>query len=789
MTSLVATAAQSLKGSAPDLSAQQWETLLTPDMLQQTLQQAISSLPQDAATDPAVGGINGGAAQVSRESTARLYAATASVLGYLAQKDPNSSNALFFTNSAPWQEQLVTISPFTGFSDLIVQAVLSPVGLLHIYRQYFFELNSFLGPASGHVWLSPGGTVELVEVNIRKTLVERTTEVSQEITTKSELATTTQDELSDAVKQENSENIKFGASASGGFNVLVAHGEASATFNLDTSRKTASETTHKQTRQQSEKLSSEIRRNYKTTFRTVTEVTDTSSRRYVLQNTTDKLVNYELRRKMREVGVQLQHISTQLCWQYYVDNPGNYLAISNLVHVAKPEDAEPSQPPPDAPAPLANEEVNYNANFQFIVDTAKSKNPGHSNAPNTTYINGVSYDDFGNVTNEIVIVYEQSFAYKPPVGKQLQSVAAAGTPIQKIDPSKDAPNPFEFQILPLSAQDQKDGKFTIRATHVNFRRQPYVPIAVKLIFAETDDNYKVRQQAYDQKQGEYTEAKARAQHEAFVKAVRERIKLAGDVKTRVYQDLREEERHVVFRRILEALTQDMGQTDKHITAELIRQLFDVDSMMYFVAPDWWEPNKKYYYGQNFSQPPSTNEPYTLGESDKLGWDGVKGQSLEKYLITEDSKPAPMGASLGWLLQLDGDNLRNAFLNSAWVKAVLPIRPGKEKEALDWLRNHTVEGNKNLNALYQLQENDPQDWQGKTIGEVLDILAQKIKELYEEAKKVNPSTHNLPTETVFEYGFDPLQGGVRVNAEPYEVFDQWIEVLPTDQVVAVEYQAQ
>ena len=45
---------------------------------------------------------------------------------------------------------------------------------------------------------------------------------------------------------------------------------------------------------------------------------------------------------------------------------------------------------------------------------------------------------------------------------------------------------------------------------------------------------------------------------------------------------------------------------------------------------------------------------------------------------------------------------------------------------------------------------------------------------------------LATETVFENGFDPLEGGFRATGTPYEIFDQWIEVLPTDQVVAVEY---
>ena len=42
---------------------------------------------------------------------------------------------------------------------------------------------------------------------------------------------------------------------------------------------------------------------------------------------------------------------------------------------------------------------------------------------------------------------------------------------------------------------------------------------------------------------------------------------------------------------------------------------------------------------------------------------------------------------------------------------------------------------------------------------------------------------MASEKVFETGFDPLAGGFR-PAEPYEVFDQWIEILPTDQVAAV-----
>ena len=45
---------------------------------------------------------------------------------------------------------------------------------------------------------------------------------------------------------------------------------------------------------------------------------------------------------------------------------------------------------------------------------------------------------------------------------------------------------------------------------------------------------------------------------------------------------------------------------------------------------------------------------------------------------------------------------------------------------------------------------------------------------------------LPAEVVFAHGFDPLEGGISFGKEPFKVFSQWTEILPTEQVVATEY---
>ena len=130
--------------------------------------------------------------------------------------------------------------------------------------------------------------------------------------------------------------MKFGASVSASYAWIVAN----TSFDYGTTQQTAREDTHKRMRQQTEKLSTEIRHNYKSTFKTVTETTDTSSKRYVLANTTDELVNYELRRKMRQVGVQVQDIGSYLCWQTYVDGPGEALGVAKLMHIAKPAELD-----------------------------------------------------------------------------------------------------------------------------------------------------------------------------------------------------------------------------------------------------------------------------------------------------------------------------------------------------------------------------------------------------------------------------------------------------------------
>ncbi|GFG49024.1 hypothetical protein CQY20_30315 [Mycolicibacterium agri] len=186
--------------------------------------------------------------------------------------------------------------------------------------------------------------------------------------------------------------------------------------------------------------------------------------------------------------------------------------------------------------------------------------------------------------------------------------------------------------------------------------------------------------------------------------------------------------------------------------------------------------------------------------DTVSWGGARNR-VDNYYITEESRPAKLGSSLGWLLQLDGDNLRNAFLNAPWVKAVIPIRPGKERAAMNWLQRLHVEGTDGLDDRYVAPAGElaeiPHSGEFVTVRDAINHLCDVVAEKHQDAVKVgrypaeeindDNRVSATPVDKVYEHGFYPLQGGFRATpgTEDFEVFDQWVEVLPTDQVVPVE----
>jgi hypothetical protein len=701
--------------------------------------------------------------------------------------------------------------------EQLQSVALSPIAVVHLFRQYFFELDTFLGTPVSHVWLSPGSSVELMEIHTRKTIVEKTLENSMDILTKSETSTTQQDEISEAVKEDNQRDIKLGASVQASYASI----QATSSFDYNNTQQMARETTHRRMRQKTEKLSSEIRKSFKSTFRTVEEESNVSSIKHTMANTTNELINYELRRKMQQVAIQVHDIGTLFCWQTYVDDPGRELGLAKLVHIAKPADLDGIPHPEEIP-PLQPFQEERMVTIPFIsIDDTGADSEGE------VYKDGVEVDNsewFGEL-EKIQSDFTQQFVC-PKANHVLSNVEfdAQGKPVS----------------VSLRGTLPSEGAFTLHLDSADFQGQNSIQVKLVLHWspkpaANDDITAKNRENL-----AAFKEAEKAVYEKAYIETVKDRITLASKIKTRGSDDLRDEERIVVYRKLIQdMLLNGVDVPDdrtRHVTAELLNSIFDIDKMLYFVAPEWWRP--RLHRSRQQLGPTATptvdhasaagavgsavmrkgllkrlhaanaNVASSVMSSSTVGWGGVDDAARDNYFITEDSEPAKLGSSLGWLLQLDGDNMRNAFLNAPWVKAVIPIRPGREQAAINWLK--AVEGMNGItdDVVYHAGNPAEEDvngnpLEGQKLIDVLMDLAEKVRRKYEEGIKTGtfPKQDEVsdpalvdegntvtatPIDRVYEHGFFPLKGSFRANVgKNYEVFDQWIEILPSDQIVPVE----
>ena len=663
-------------------------------------------------------------------------------------------------------------------SDQLSGGVISPLGIIHLYRQYFFELDTFLGSPVQHIWLAPGASVELYEIHTRKEVSERLLSRLTETVRTSEQTTTVRDELADEMKEDSSNDLSLGASVTASYPKV----EATATFDMSRTQERSREQLHKQTREQSSKIAASIRSNYQSTFRSTTEFTDTSSVKHIFSNPSNDLQNYELRRKMRQVAIQLQDIGTFLSWQSYVDDPGRELGVAQLVHVAKPASFD-AIPDPDLPARHeAFAETDKALTIPFLPVGGGADNRGE------VYRDGVEEND------------EETWGSLERIQADFPQTVTCAKPNHELAAVELRPtDAVQLSVRNLQNESGAASKatFTVHLDLVSFNGQPQLNVPVVFHWVPNANANAEIDATIKEIETNRTNAMRTEVEKAFIGAVRERVTAVSKILRRPSADLREEERIVVYRRLIQDMLMNKlrmpDDRTRHIAAEVINSIFDVEKMLYYVAPEWWRP-RLHQSQQEFASGLAGASGTTLP---LVGWGGTREVGRDNYMITEDSEPARLGSSLGWLLQLDGDNMRNAFLNAPWVKAVIPIRPGQEAAALKWLTSVEVEGADGLDATYSGDESektlDGTPYNELTILEVLYDLAERIKQKHAAAEKVteydlgdNNSVHARPVDRVFEYGFNPLHGGFSLpDDDEFPIVDQWVEILPTDQIVPVK----
>jgi hypothetical protein len=239
---------------------------------------------------------------------------------------------------------------------------------------------------------------------------------------------------------------------------------------------------------------------------------------------------------------------------------------------------------------------------------------------------------------------------------------------------------------------------------------------------------------------------AKAEAAAREKALREQferqkalITERSKIRPRPSADLRQEERYEILNRMISHLFKPKGRgaagAPQPLEIELFHRYFDIGAMFVYLHPSWWVPR---YAGKE------------------------TGFSRAEYEITAESEPARMGQSIGWAMQLDGDVRRNEFINSPWVRACVPVRPGREREAVEWLAEH-VEGSLGYDTA-----RDP-----------LKSLLADIEKVRADQKKVMGTGPDYVQATTVVSSTPGAPSGPLAPADVYPVVDSFEVTVPSE----------
>ena len=507
-----------------------------------------------------------------------------------------------------------------------IHEALSPIGIAHYYRQLYFHKEEGVGPIEEAFTIAPLETFEVIYQTVRRQIHEEILERGLEIVSESAIEEKNLDEVSDKVSSMVQQDVSasMSANASGGIGVWQVG--ASATSNFSVSSQRSREFSTRRLKEVTKRASERITKSFSIKTRDTTEVTESTTTRRVIRNDGAAPVSYGLRRVLRRVNVKVQDLGPRLIWQLYLRNPGEGLARSRFVHFRETGPiAIPEIPPGVPPRPSGGVESD-------------------------TLSTSLKYNSTKGMWYVTIVV-------KPGADRDVTGVRIDNiTDLEGGGKDDDAPAPHnEFDLG--SSWDPDSRTYTADVAVL-----PGDSSSIQVSYSYT---WKPSESVMATWQAQRDAAAATLQEEALTKQFEQNKALITEkskIKSRPANDLRQEERYEVMNRMVSYL---FGRGDDisdptPLEIEYFHRYFDIDAIFTYTHPSWWKPR--------FASK-------------------TVGLEREAYEITAESEPAPLGSSLGWLIQLDGDRRRNEFLNSPWARICIPMRSGREREAIEWLARH------------------------------------------------------------------------------------------------------
>ncbi len=516
-----------------------------------------------------------------------------------------------------------------------IHEALSPIGIAHYYRQLYFHKEEGVGPIEEAFTIAPLETLEVLYQTVRKQIHEEILEQGLAVVSESAVEEKNLDEISDKVSSMVQQDISASMSANAAGGIGVWQVGASTGANFGTSSQRSREYSSRRLKEITRRASERITKSFSIKTHDTTEITETITTRRVLRNDSAQPVSYGLRRVLRRVNVKVQDLGPRLVWQVYLRNPGAGLARSRFVHFRETAPLSiPEIPPGIPPRPSGGIETeSASTGIQWAADRRMYYIPLVIKPGNDRDVTGVRID---NITD-----------------------LEGGS---KDDLSPAPRNEFDLG----SSWDPATRTYTAK-----IGIWPGDSASVQISYSYTWQPSESVLQAWEKQR---SEAAAKITEETLTKQFEQNKALITEkskIKSRPANDLRREERYEVMNRMVSYLfgRGDDPSEPTPVEIEYFHRYFDIDAIFTYTHPSWWKPR------------------FTSK---------TVGTEREAYEITAESEPAPLGSSLGWLIQLDGDRRRNEFINSPWARICIPIRPSREREAIDWLAKH-MEGDVGYNS--------------------------------------------------------------------------------------------
>jgi len=514
-----------------------------------------------------------------------------------------------------------------------VEEALSPIGIAHFYRQLYFHIEEGVGPLEQCFTVAPQETLEVLYETTRRLVHEEVVETGQETTTESEVEQKNLEEVSDKVSSmiQRDASASMSANASGSIGVWSAGASASSSFGSSVTR--GRDESSRRLKEVTRRASERITKSFTIQTRSLDEVATRNLTRRVISNTTGKPVSYGLRRVLRKAQVKVQSLGPKLVWQIYVRDPGKGLARSTFVHFRDTGPISvPEIPPGVPPAP------------QGGVDAGSTSTTTGFDPAKQYYFVALSIQVSGERKAIAVSIDQISNANG---GDKDDIAPSVINEIHWDDDWDEATNTFTCKIAINPGRDGSTGG-PVRSVNVSYT---YAWDPSDSAMSEWN---RIRQAAVDK----ITEELLQQKFDREKQLITAKSKIAK----RPSADLRREERFELLSRMVShfAARGEEGADPSPLEIEYFHRYFDIEGIFFTMHPSWWRPRYA---------PIAT------------------GFGRPAYEITDESDPAPMGASLGWMLQMDGDTRRNEFLNSPWARVCVPFKPNREREAIEWIASY------------------------------------------------------------------------------------------------------